>query len=116
MNYCEDPNPSHYCYDCDEKEGILNEIKYWFNALLTLSYQKPLALEEEFEREFEIYLEELACCIGQKIPKRDIQLARKINPQLRADLMLEEWVSYNQQHLTNITNNHEELNVSIRTN
>lgn len=109
MNYFDDPIPDVFCYECEEKEGTINEIKYWFQAILTLSYRKASHLDEEFERELECYLDELALRLGIKLPKTDIQLARKPSPQVKADTMLDIWKSFNQDYLNNITNKNEDL-------
>lgn len=84
------------CYDCEEHNNTLEEIKYWVKSLVDLVYS-----DDNFE-DFEVYLEELTHVLGMKIPQSSPNVCRKKAP---ANPLLKEWIKFSKDHLKSLVVN-----------
>ena len=100
MHYYDEPYTEKPCLECEETEQQIKGITHWFEALLDLVYSK----ESLDEVEFETCLDEMGCYLGKRLPKGDVQIARKTssNPN-QVDVMLEYWKESNTQYFNNLT-------------
>lgn len=100
MYYYDEPDTERPCIECEDKDQQINDITYWFEALLDLAYSKNSLDEVELEN----CLGEMAAFLGKRLPKRDIQIARKTssNPR-KVEVMLEYWKDANTQYFNNLT-------------
>jgi hypothetical protein len=84
------------CCECKEKEKVLDDVKYWFKAVIDTLYHDDDSLEE-----LERYLEELAFCIGMNVPGGDLQIIRKNRTlqSVHTSEILQAWKNVNNNYL-----------------
>lgn len=98
----DEPQAEYECFECMEKENRLDEVKYWFRAILDQLYGA-----EEFNPEkLEDYLQELASYIGMSgkpfLRTLSVTGVRKNRTVEKTTEMLEEWKTLNNQYLTTL--------------
>lgn len=92
--------PPAECFDCMEKENRMDDIKYWFRAVL----DQLFGLEEFDAESLERYTEELAAYLDMKIPSQALAVVRKNRTveKISTTTVLEDWKQYNNQYLNNL--------------
>lgn len=85
------------CYQCEEKDSQIKDVKYWLEAIIEHLY----SLDISYVDDFEFCLDNLACSVGLKIPESKIKLPKqKIVPNQRNfDEEINWWKVMNQNHL-----------------
>jgi hypothetical protein len=91
--------PSCECFECMEKENRIDDIKYWFRAVL----DQLFGLEEFDAEQLERCTEELACYLDMKIPSQPLAVVRK-NRMVDMAPVLEAWKQSSIQYLQNLAN------------
>lgn len=89
--------PPAECFECSEKENRLDDIKYWFRAVL----DQLFGLEEFDAESLERYAEELAAYLDMKIPSQPLAVVRK-NRTVEMAPMLDAWKSASVQYLKSL--------------
>ena len=93
----DEPQAEYECFECMEKENRIDDVKYWFRAVLDQLYGM-----EEFNKEnLERYLEELSGYLNMKIPSTDLSVVRK-NRTVDMTPMLDAWKNTNNQYLKSL--------------
>jgi hypothetical protein len=83
--------PTSQCFECQEKENHLSDVKYWFRAVL----DQLFGLEEFSRENLEHYTQELACYLNMKIPSQPLAVAEK----KEVSKLMEEWKQFNNEYL-----------------
>ena len=84
MCYYNEPPPE--CFNCEEKDDKMKEIKYWFQAVLSQLYG-----EEDFSlSSLEYYLDEVAHSLGMRLPSQALRVEGKTNV-VSMDTLLKQW-------------------------
>lgn len=89
--------PPAECFECSEKENRLDDVKYWFRAVL----DQLFGLEEFDAERLEQYAEELAAYLDMKIPRQPLAVIRK-NRTVEMAPMLDAWKSASVQYLKSL--------------
>lgn len=87
-------NPPDECYHCLEKANRIQDVSYWFNAILDQLYDREEFNSEELER----YLDEMAGCLNMKLPSGHLVVTKE-NPK---NDILDEWKTFNNQYLISL--------------
>lgn len=69
----EEPQAEYECFQCNEKSNRLDDIKYWFRAVLDQLY----GMEKFNAEDLQLYLEEMSAYLDMKIPSHDLVVVRK---------------------------------------
>lgn len=89
--------PPAECFECSEKENRLDDVKYWFRAVL----DQLFGVEEFDAKSLERYTEELAAYLDMKIPSQALAVVRK-NRTVEMAPMLDAWKSASVQYLKSL--------------
>ncbi len=85
------------CFGCLEKDNRIDDIKYWFRAVL----DQLFGVETFDTNQLDFYLEELAQRLGIDMPEPPLAVVRK-NQTTDATEMLNAWRYFNNQYLTTL--------------
>ena len=96
----DEPPAEYECIDCMEKENRLDDVKYWFRAVLDQLY----GMEEFKAEDLKRYLEELSAYLSMKIPTHDLAVVRK-DRTVELTPMLDAWKQANNQYLKILSQN-----------
>ena len=95
--------PPAECFECSEKENRLDDVKYWFQAIVDQLY----GVMGEFDaEELDRYVQEAAAYLGMKMPTRggepiELAVVRK-NRTVEMAPMLDAWKSASVQYLKSL--------------
>jgi hypothetical protein len=89
--------PPSKCFECAQKENRIDDIKYWFRAVLDQLY----GLEEFDTDSLERYAGEAAAYLDMKLPNKNLAVVRK-NRTVDVQPMLDSWKSANNQYLKSL--------------
>jgi hypothetical protein len=95
----DEPQADHECFECMEKSNRLDDVKYWFRAVLDQLY----GMEEFNAEDLERYVEELAAYLDMKIPKHELSVVRK-DRTVDMTPMLEAWKNASHNYLKSLAN------------
>lgn len=82
------------CLDCQCKDAIIDDAKYWFKAILNHLYGKKELNLEDLER----CLDELGMQLDVRIPENDLQINGKFLPED----VIDEWKKFNTVYLQHL--------------
>ena len=92
MYLYDDPPPE--CFNCLEKDNQLDDIKYWFTAIL----DQLFGLEDFNAQDLKWYINEITLSLGMKCPEKALSVVRE-NRTVEA---LDAWKRFNNQYLNNL--------------
>ena len=88
--------PPCECMECLEKDNKMQDVRYWFRAVLDQLYGL-----EEFDLEFlQHSLEQLGACVEIKFPEKPLIVQEK-KPETISE-MLDAWKVYNKNYLKSL--------------
>lgn len=83
--------PPVECWQCDEKNNKIDDIKYWFRAVLEQLYG-----QEEFDaKSLENCLDELSGFLDMKLPKQQLAVVGHVRDDMSQ--LLDGWQKYNKE-------------------
>ncbi len=100
MYMYEDDQYGSKCFECEEKQNKLNDVKYWIKYIIDQLYSD----DELNELELENFLEELCAVVDTKVPIKAMTIQRapiakvEYHP-ITKPFDMQAWVEWNKNHL-----------------
>lgn len=104
--YDSDDDSSYECFECGQKEAIIDNVKYWLESVIDHLYANDADFLDDFER----CLDELVRSVNMKLPQSDLKLQPIATKNMPKKIAFEEEISYwktlNYNHLKQIQNHY----------